>query len=332
MKTKTFLFALGILSVTAGTLNAQNRTYGWNVQQVSTTAWNSQDGIPYVEVPGANLGATSFQLLDGSKIAFLSNATNEIIITDKTSGKVINKFPVLFAPRDFVFDKGFFHVLNESYVFVYNENGAEVNNFQIPASCLGVERLAHFNGATYLLLPSGNSFKIESGGNAVAEETQGWITSSGNFISTKLNGRNSYSATIITSGGMKFEKTFSTNKNTAGVYVVGSTATRIYLDVQEFISESPISVERKLISVELNANGLGNIISSVKMPDCYYVLSNKELYAAADGAVFNMVTSPQGIFIFSLAETKSDKAKEYPASVTSVKYHFNDHLVQVDEK
>src|SRR5207244_150657 len=117
---------------------------------------------------------------------------------------------------------------------------------------LGVERLARFNNATYLLLPSGNSFNIESG-----KESSGWITSAGHSVVTKLNGDNSYSVKIITAGKKNFEKIFNNDKPVAGVYVVGATKNRIYLDVQTYISQSPITVERHIVSVDLNQKGIG---------------------------------------------------------------------------
>jgi hypothetical protein len=315
--------------ISTGTLIAQNRqaSADWNVQEISSSKWNSQDGLPYMEAPGINLGATSFEVIIENKIAFLSNASNEIIITDKSTGKAIKKFPVSFAPRDFVYDKGFFYVLDEKMVTAYNEDGKMTKQLSFPNTYLGVERLARFNNETYLLLPSGNSFKIE-----MAKEYTGWITPAGHFVITKLNGDNSYSIKVITTGGKSFEKKLNTDKTIAGVYVVGATKNRIYLDVQTYISQSPISVERNIIAVELNTKGVGNIVASIKVPDCYYVLSNNDFHVSANGSVLNMVTTPQGAFVYSLTEVKSGKATGYPASLLATKYHFNDHLIQVETK
>jgi len=332
MKKKTnhsLLCVFAVAGLSIGTLYAQNKQVdaNWNVQEVSTTKWNSPDGLPYMEAPGVNLGVTSFEVIAETKIAFLSNASNEIIITDKSTGKMIKKFPVVFAPRDFVFDNGLFYVLDEKLVTVYNEEGKQVKQLSFPNTYLGVERLARFNSATYLLLPSGNSFKIET-----AKENTGWITSAGHFVVTKLNGDNSYSVKVITTGGKSFEKILNTDKIVAGVYVVGATKNRIYLDVQTYISQSPISVERKIVSVELTTKGVGAVVASIKVPDCYYVLSNNDFHVSAAGSLLNMITSPQGAFIYSLIEVRSGKVIGYPASLVTTKYHFNDHLMQVEIK
>ena len=320
---------LAIAGISAGNLNAQNKqtAAGWNVKEISMTKWGGQDGLPYMAAPGVNLGATSFEVLPENKIAFLSSASNEIIITDKSTGKAIKKIPVSFAPRDFVYDNGLFYVLNEQLVTVYNEAGTIIKKLEFPNTYLGVERLARFNNSTYLLLPSGNSLKIES-----TKEYEGWITFSGNFVLTKLNGGNSYSFKVITADGKSYEKTLNTDKIVAGIYVVGATDNRIFLDVQTYITESPISVERNIIAVELTSSGLGNIVTSIKVPDCYYVLSNNDFHVSANGNILNMITTPQGAFVFSLTEIKSGKAMGYPSSILAAQYHFNDHLITVDAK
>ena len=79
MKTKTiFYLLLVIAAISVGKLNAQNTktSASWNVQEISMTKWNSQDGIPYMQAPGVNLGAVAFDMIAVNKIAFLSNASN----------------------------------------------------------------------------------------------------------------------------------------------------------------------------------------------------------------------------------------------------------------
>jgi hypothetical protein len=316
-------FALLLVTICAC---AQNKSslIKWNVSKISTIAWNTPTGIPYIQVPGANLGATSFEIIDSNRLAFLSNASNEIIIVNKTSGDFLLRFPVSMYPRDFVFDRGLFYVLEENRITAFTETGQITDRFTFPEKYLGVERITRYNNGTYLLLPSGNSFEI--GTNI---EHEGWITNNGDFVTTKLNG-NSYSIKITTFSGKTFEKTFKTQKKVAGVFVVGTTANRLIFDVQTFISENPVSVERSLIAIELNALGIGNITTTQRLPDCYYVLSNKDLDVASNGIIFNMISSPQGVYIFSLQETKADKALSYPVSLQKIKYHFNNHLLQVD--
>ena len=189
-KTLSFICAIEcVFFCTTTVLLAQNTksNTGVFVKELSSTKWNTPEGIPYVTAPGVNLGITSFEMLDENRIAYLCNATNEIIITKTASGVATKKFSVSSAPRDFIYDKGFFYVLFERQVTVYNESGKTSNSFSFPDSYIGVERIARYNNETYLLLPSGNCAKIESSGKIITpQEFEGWIISTGDFISTKL--------------------------------------------------------------------------------------------------------------------------------------------------
>ncbi|RJQ63497.1 MAG: hypothetical protein C4517_04230 [Stygiobacter sp.] len=308
-----------------------------NIKEVTSTKWDSQDGIIYKQVPGANLGATSFEVIDNNRIAYLCDSSNEIIIVESVSGIAIKRFNVSFAPRDFSYSNGYFFVLTENQVVKYDIAGNEINRFSIPNGYDGIERLTRFNNATYLLLPSGNTLMIESYGHSiVSDEKEGWITSSGNYVATRITGYNSYSIKLTSEGHKNYEKVFTTDLKVAGVFVVGSTNSKIILDVQTFLSECPISIDRAIVIVELNSNGLGSIVANTKVPDCYYVLSNKDFSLREDGTIFNMITAPQGAFVFSLTDTrmllKTQNIQGYPSYITDTKYHFNDNLMKMEER
>ncbi|HEV7231211.1 MAG TPA: hypothetical protein VGO45_07785 [Bacteroidia bacterium] len=306
---------------------------GLNVRPVSVSSWNSPDGLPYKEFPGVNLGVTSFEMMGTDRIAFLSNASDEIIITDQGSGKAVSRFAVAFAPRDFAYDRGAFYVLNERSLTVYTSNGNILNTVSLPADALGVEHLARYGNESYLQLPSGNSLKIESAGQACEpRESEGWVTGAGHFVKTGISG-NSYSVVVNTVSGQRFEKTFQAgSRKTAGVYVTGAMADKIYLDVQTYISESPIQVERHIVAIGLNKDGLGSVSSDIKIPDCYYVLSNTDLRVTA-GGLHNMITAPSGVFVYSLSESGDVASKgAYPPAIEKIKYHFNEHLVPAETK
>jgi hypothetical protein len=308
----------------------------FNVTQLSMSEWNTSDGIPYAQVPGANLGVTSFEIVDNERVAYLSDASSEIIITEIDNGKAIKKFPVLVAPRDFIYEKGLFYVLGKSQIIVYDSNGNEKNQINIPDDYYSrAGRLARFENATYLLLVSGNCVKIESGSTTLLpQEYQGWITSSGNYFSTQVKGDNRYSVKVFQANHEISEKVYFTDndKKAAGVFIIGTTENRILLDVQTFICENPIAIERFIVSVSIQNDEFGEIINSIKVPDSYYVLSNKEFCLSTTGEVINMVTAPKGVYIFSLTENKTYNEKGYPKSVTSEEYHFNNHLMETERK
>jgi hypothetical protein len=301
----------------------------WDVEKISLTHWNTPDGLPYKQVPGANLGPISFASLDQQRIAFLSSPTCEIIIISTSDGKAIKTFPVKLAPRDFVYDKGLFYVLTESDITVYDESGKTINLFPFK-KYYGVERLMRFNNSTYLWLPSGNSLKIESEAKTVAEEYSGWITSAGDFIVIDIQGDYNYYINL-SRNNKTYETTLSTNKKVAGVYVIGSTENRLFFDVQTFLSENPIVIERHFVAVELNDSGIGSVITEIKVPDCYYIFSNKEIDLTPNAQLLNMVTSPDGVYIFSLNESDSKMIKTYPENLLEIKYHYNDHLINPEK-
>lgn len=327
--TSLFCLFLCLLFMISAKAQNQKMETNWNVETVSVSDWDRQTGVPYVQVPGANLGATSFTLLDSNRLAFLSNSSNEVIIVDRLSGRSISRFVISFSPKDFVFANGSFYVLSDRNVVVFNEKGKELDRIDFPAKYTGVERIARYGKSTYLLLPNGNSLYIQTDGQStnVVHEQEGWITSTGNFIAVKLNKGNGYFITVITPQGRRIEKTFFTDKKVAGVFVVGSSLSRLVVDVQTFISESPISIDRSITAISISDSTINGVILSKRNPTCYYVLSNKDLEISNDGTIYNMVTSTKGISVFSLTEIYSSKSKNYPADLLKVKYHFNDHLV-----
>ena len=331
---KVFLIPKSETSINQDTVKSEDSNksiQSFNVLQLSKSDWNTPEGIPYTQVPGVNLGATSFQILDQNRIAFLCNSSNEIIITDKSTGKAIYKFPVSFAPRDMVYENNKFYVLSEYEVTVYDETGNEITKYPFPMNYQGIERLIRFNDATYILLPEGNSLMIEDCGESVEPAVfKGVITENGYFITSQITGSNTYSIKISFSNKNAIEKTYDTNKKTAGVFIIGSTENRVLLDVQTFISENPIAVERTITAIELSNNELRGIVTEIIVPQSYYVISNKDFYVSENGNVYNMMTSPQGVSVFSLSESKSGKVHGYPSTLTDNQYNSNNNLIKVD--
>jgi len=303
----------------------------YNISQLSFIGWDPQIGLPYKQVPGANLGAISFVLLNSNRIAFLSSSTSEIIITKKYDGKIIKRFQVAFAPRDFVYDEGFFYVLSEYQINKYDENGKQISKTSFSDLYKGVERIARYNKSNFLLLPTGNSLMIDSCGISITPKIcEGVITNTGVFVSTQIKD-NTYTIKLVTKDGKKYNNTIVTDKKVAGVYVVGITKNQVVLDVQTFVSENPINVERYILSINLDSKS-DTIASRTKVPDCYYVLSNKDFDIDSSGHIINMVSSPFGVFIFLLSERRSNTSqKSYPATLRNIKYHFNNHLLNLEK-
>lgn len=326
MKKASLLFLTAILTCSSF---AQKTTF--NVKKVSLTKWNTTDGIYYTQVPGANLGATSFEVINSKQIAFLCNSKSEIAIINTINGKVTKRFSVSFAPRDFVFDNNLFYVLSEYKVAIYNQSGIIINTIDFNRTYVGVERISRYNNSTYLVLPSGNSVLIETSGKKVEpKELEGRMTSTGSQVSPKLEGENNYKLLFRSPLGNQFQKSFTVKNKIAGVFVIDATANRVIIDVQSYLSESPIKVERKIVSIEISETGFGEIKSEIKIPDVYYVLSNKDFSVTPKGTLYNMLATPEGVFIYSLVESRVGKS--YPKTLQSSTYNSNEHLMRIEEK
>lgn len=324
------VMACRLLSGQGGTENVKATL---SVYQLAFFKWDNPEGVTYRQVPGANLGAVSFTCMGKNKTAFLCNSTSEIVILGNRKGNSIARFPVTFAPRDFILDKNRFYVLSEFKMEIYDESGKNTGTVNFDRSITGVERMARYNDSSYLLLPSGNSLLFESGGrNIEPKEYEGWITGSGIRVKTAITGDNKFRITVFMKNGQRVEMSFSENKKIAGVYVAGASDRRIFIDLQTFLSENPVKVERKIISMKMNGKELQGGGAEIKVPDVYYVLSNKDVYATADGKLFQMISSPLGIFVFSLSETKHKKNRDYnyPLYLQRNSYHFNDHLMNAE--
>jgi hypothetical protein len=331
MKNLILILLYFIVNPIFGVSKTQETKSSYNVKLVSKTKWDSVTGVLYTKVPGANLGATSFEVISNNQIAFLSNSNSEIVIINRNTGKSVKRVPLTCVPRDFVYDNGYFFILSENHITQINFNGVEVNKFLIPNYLVGIEKLVRYNNSTYLLLPNGNNLKIEEEGKTIqAIEKPGYITNTGYSVNTIIYKNNSYSVDITTNNGKSLgSKLFTMDKKIAGVYVIGVISNRIVLDVQTFISENPISVERFIVSVKLYNSSIGNVIAKIKVPDCYYVLSNKDFTLTRNGSLFNMITSPNGVYVFSLKESSGNNTG-YPSYITKTKYHFNYNLIKVD--
>lgn len=303
------------------------------VHQLALFKWDIPGGVTYRQVPGANLGAVSFSGMGKKKTVFLCNSTSEIVILGNRKSNVIGRFSVSFAPRDFVLDKKRFYVLSEYKMDIYDERGKNTGTVNFSRVITGVERMVRYNDSSYLILPSGNSLLFEHGGRSIEpKEYEGWMTGSGIRVKTAMIGDNTFRITVLMKNGSIWEKSFTENKKIAGVYVAGASDNRIFIDLQTFLSENPVKVERKIISLKVKGKGIQGRRSEIEVPGMYYVLSNKDVHVTTEGKLFQMVSSPAGIFVFSLTESKHKKSRDenYPEYLQKTRYHFNDHLMNTD--
>jgi hypothetical protein len=322
MKQVFFLILFFFTLATEG----QNIVFGnHEISKISVVKWSDSLGIPYTKGPGIALGATSFAPLDSVRTAYLCNSSDEIIITNRASGKIITRFNVTSSPRDFVFENSLFYVLSENSINVYSETGVLISKESIPSSIKGVTKLARFNSTNYLLYPSGNSIIIDS--NLISQEL-GWATESGKNILTEIIGDNSFKVAVLAENKIVKQRIYSSIQNVAGIFVIGATKNKIVLELQKYISESPVSIERSILEIENSQ--LMPILYQTIIPKVYYTQANKDFILSTNGEVVQMISAPNGLYIFSLRGKLTKEKNTYPTSIFSSNYHFNDHLIKVD--
>lgn len=314
------------------TVKEQINNKDFQIRQVAFLPWDEKDGIPYMQVPGANLGVTSFEIIDSANMAFLSDASNEILIYNLRKKQITGRLMVLPAPRDFAFDSGKYYVLGEKSVEIYDSasHRAEVSNF--PDEFQGVMRISRTNATTNLLLPSGNSLKPgKSDGINGLSIYDGWFIKNDLCVKTRILNDHSVELTILLENKKTVSKIFTWQGKISGAFAIGMSGDRIILDVQTWISENPVAVERHLAFFSYTENKSIELRGMLKVPDQYFVLTNKDFTVDKSGILYHMVTSREGVIVFSITESETGSSpSDYPAFLKNERNHFNDHLFEVD--
>ena len=305
---------------------------GLTVMQVAFLPWDETAGLPWRQVPGANLGVTSFEIIDSETIAFLADATNEIIVYNLVKQNITGRIPVESAPRDFVYNSGKFYVLMDGKIISYGLDGKETLIERLPPELKGIMRIDHRDGETLLLHPSGNSLKFSKPSKyRITKDIEGWPVNNHLSVKAEINRSNSFELTWVSEGDPRVSTIYKCPEKPAGVFIIGMTGNYLALDVQSWLSENPVSVKRELVFIKMNQDHLGEVRYRIQVPDQYYVLTNKDFTIGSDGHLYHMVTSPEGVFVFKITEAEAGSVTDdYPGFLKRKKYHFNDHLMRVD--
>ena len=330
----TLIMIIGTLfSKNSFSQSSDSTMHQLNVTEVCKSPWNTPTGIPYAQGPGYNQGITSFAPLEDNKVAYLSGATSEILIVNCNTGQINSRFAVPFAPRDFVYDNGTFYVLSEYLLSMFTVTGLKISDIKYSTEFVGVERIERANNETYLQLPDGSSIAIESDGKPIQRNKKfGWVSRDGSRSYLSLvTGTNSYSVEYDRTDGTSAIQKFTSDKKVAGLYFLGTSNGEVWIDLQTYIAEVPIRIERTLIGIDFS--GTPKIVSSIALPNIYYVFTNRDIIANPKG-VFDLVTAEDGVHLFLLNHVTNAKShiNGYPKSLLDHSYHYNDHLMQVDVK
>ncbi len=302
----------------------QVRPTAWAVEPTLSVGWDEVSGVPYSQVPGANLGAVAFAVISDTQIALLCNNVNEVRVFSTTSNDLLQKFTVGFSPRDIVFLDSTYYVMFDHQITVHSAEGQIRDTIPIPSDVRRFTRLAVIENAVWLWLSSGNSLLIQKDGIAVKEERVGWIGPTGDFIYARITDG---LADVALNGTRENESIrFGMSKKIAGIFPIGLEQDRIILDVQTFIAENPVEIERHYVAVAVGAGD----VTMLKAPDVYYVHSDRDILQDGRGGIWNMVTAPDGVHVFRLNACANAPCIGYPQDLMELEYHFNYHLLKLD--
>lgn len=288
--------------------------------------WNTVGGIPYSEVPGANLGAVSFAVLDSDRVAFLCNGVSQIRVFSVATGEMLQALPVAPAPRDLVFSDDQYYVLYAHHVTVYSSAGEETRKLAIPEGVNDAWRIAATGAAVQLWRANGSELTFTPNGTATETSSQAWTMPDGSQVySAIVEGQ---ADVVLFREGMEARRRFSMANKVAGVFPIGTIDDKVILDVQTYVSENPVAVERFFMAIEIDVPG--STCTLLRAPDSYFAYTDRDIYQNQDGELFHIISTPRGVHVYQLTLSESGALQDYPMEIRTLHYHYNDHLIKVD--
>lgn len=297
------------------------------VTNIFSVAWgNSQDKIPYTKSPGINVGAHSFAVLNDSTIAFLLLEPAEIRIFTNNAG-LHQKISLDFQAIDFVFDGEMFHLLGLHAIHSYGLDGQNVAVTRLGKCASLFKRITKIGNDIWLWLGDGNSVRFEHSKEVDCSSSyQGWIVSENSFVKASVDGNRYDFALYNTQQRINIKREYTSDSDVAGIFPVGIKNNKLVFDLQEFENQNPIEIKRSILAIDLNSLE----VTSLKMPDCYYVYVDRDIYKDLTGSIYTMTTCENGIEVFEVGTCESINCSGYPQELTSKNYHYNHHLIKVD--
>lgn len=304
---------------------------GFVVQEISVTPYSDSGGLPYTQVPGYNLGISSLQVINDSIVSYLADATGEIINVNMVDGGILSRFPVIPNAHDFVFNENAFYVFGRNILNKYNWTGEILTNTSIETIYEDAMHIVCVNQKRILVLPNGNTVGIEENSLAINEIPKpGFQCEDGAIVRAYIKDDKNYVVEWI---GAKWDNTkiltFEGNYPTGSINVVGKIGNIVYVDIQNYLTKSPISVERQLIAIDFSQRS-PRMVAKIIIPDVYYTYCNKG-FSIYNGNIYHIISAPDGVHLFKIAiATGSSKAIDYPLPIRNLHYHYNYYLEQVD--
>lgn len=321
-----FLFIITAVVYTQDNIPTSGKVE-FTVNQICATPWGDEpSGLPYLQTPGLNVGVTSFIQISKTEVAYLANASNEIIKVNCLTGEIISRMKTIEYPIDFIYENSTYYVLTDTSIFTYDYLGNYLSQVHFSTSYIPI-KMSRSNGYTYLLLADGSSVAVEHKGKSANQMVfSGWISSDGTATSVSINPQTGYSVSMQKGSKQVASGTFSTDKRVGSIINIGSKDDVIYLELQLVLSESPVKADRWLVALKKEGDALV-LISSLHIPDIKYVYSVRNFIISENG-ILQLITSPEGALLFDVSLTDNiNEVKDYPENILSTHYHYRDHTL-----
>lgn len=293
---------------------------GIDVAEVKSVPWG-ENGIQYLMVPGENLGVTSFSVAD-STITLLSNSSNEVITLNKSTSGIHSRFRLSYSPLDIAADKDRYYILGDQGLSIYSGNGEKLHQIGVDSPLLrNTVNIYRKHDSTFANVTAALHIPLESNSERIGNPA---LTDSNFNPAIDISADTTYLVTPDFHDSDHGTYSLTTHHKVAAVYLIYSDAKNLILDEQTWLSQAPISVERHLVWIVRLAHP---VVARLKIPNCYYVRVTKD-FVYNNGAVYQLLTSPEGARIFKLTFNFERKGTGYPGPINSCQYHYNDHLLK----
>jgi len=302
----------------------------YKYEKLADFEWNNKSGFETKLTHSGNYAILSFEILDNNRVAFLSNVEKNIKIYSK-DGKFLNAFDLDFIPEDFVYNNNKFYVLSNYSIYEFNDSGALIKKYSVNKEFKFINRLSAFKNDLYVLTSDEKSYPVIKNSlyldtiSQINNETNGWLLSENFKCKTIKLSNNTFSLQISNQKNLNLEKIYDLDKKLATVTILGKHKSNLFLNIEYFKNEVPITIEREILVYSLTEK---EIVNKMKLPNMYFIYMKHDI-KINDNGVFHFIATPKkGILYQLIYDEKLNKDIE---PNFKEEYHYNEHLLRSKE-
>ncbi|MCK4545716.1 SH3 domain-containing protein [candidate division WOR-3 bacterium] len=266
---------------------------------------NKSDEIPYIKVPGINIGPSSFYITD-----------NLIYLSDPIKGKILkvenDEISLMFCNkniRDVSFHENELLLGYDNYIIKGNKY-IPLDNIKEPIKFAGI-----YNDNIYVTTSNGKTYIIDINGKIISNHNG--IFYNGNLLTSTLK-ENGF---VISINNINYF--INVGYSTASACIEAISDKYVVIIVERFICESPIEVSQEIFIIDYS----GNILMRKILPDIHftYIQNPVEIF---DCFVYYGLSTSKEFYIFKIFP---DVYPVFPEKLYDNKYHYNNMLIKEDD-